>query len=134
MSDPMRDPLTYKVLGAYFTVYRELGWGLLEAVYQRATFVALTEVGLSCEREVRLPVHFHGHLIGEYKADLLVEGAVLVELKAVEVLHPFHRSQLLNYLKASTIERGLLLNFGPRPAYERIAFTSSSKASQSLRF
>jgi GxxExxY protein len=57
-------------------VYRELGWGFLEAVYHRAMFVALKEVGLACERGVRLPVHFHGQLIGEYKADLLVEGAV----------------------------------------------------------
>ena len=61
MQDSMRDPLTYKVLGAYFTVYRELGWGFLKHVYQRAMFVALTESALVCERAVRLPVHFHGH-------------------------------------------------------------------------
>ena len=123
-----RDPITHRIIGAYYSVYRTLGWGFLESVYQRAMVVALVDAGAHVAREVALPVHFRGHLVGEYKADLLVDHEVLVEIKAVDKLGPAHRAQLLNYLKATMIERGLLLNFGPSPQFERLLFTNDRKA------
>ena len=123
-----RDPITHRIIGAYYGVYRTLGWGFLETVYQRAMVVALVDAGAHVAREVALPVHFRGHLVGEYKADLVVDHDVLVEIKAAEKLVPAHRAQLLNYLKATAIERGLPLNFGPSPQFERLLFTNDRKA------
>jgi len=128
-----RDPITHRIIGAYYSVYRTLGWGFLESVYQRAMVVALVAAGAHVAPEVALPIHFRGHLVGEYKADLLVDHEVLVEIKAVEKLAPAHRAQLLNYLKATTIERGLLLNFGPNPQFERLLLTNDRKAPPSRR-
>ena len=129
----MRDPVTHRIIGAYFSVYAALGWGFLEAVYQRAIVVALEEAGASVATEVHLPVHFRGRLVGDYRADLLVDNEVLVEIKSVEKLAPAHRAQVLNYLKATNIERALLFNFGPHPQFERLLFTNDRKAPGAFR-
>lgn len=128
-----RDPTTYRIIGAYFRVYRVLGWGFLEAVYRKAMVHALRDAGTPVQEEVLIPVYFGRHLVGEYRADIVADG-VLVELKAVEKLLPQHRAQVLNYLKATSIERGLLLNFGPKPAFERLVLTNDRKEPRSLQF
>lgn len=130
----MRDPTTYRILGAYFRVYRTLGWGFLESVYRRSMVVALQEAGARVATEAVLPVHFSGTLVGEFRADLIVDNEVIVELKAAESLAPEHHAQVINYLKASTFERALLLNFGPKPAYERLVLANARKDPVPLRF
>ena len=128
------DPLTYKVIGAYFGVYRALGWGFLESVYHRAMAVELQHAGLRSASEVLIPVYHRGVLVGEYRADLIVERALVIEVKTVTQFEPAHRAQLLNYLKATSIEKGLLLNFGPRSAFERLILTNDRKTPKPLQF
>ena len=130
----LRDPLTYRVIGAYFGVYRSLGWGFLESVYHRAMAVELQHAGLRCASEVLLPVHHRGVLVGQYRADLIVERELVVEVKTVTQFEGAHRAQLLNYLKATTIEKGLLLNFGQRPAFERLILTNDRKVPKPPQF
>ena len=137
MSGPelsQRDALTYRIIGCFFLVYRELGWGFLEAVYQRSMEVALRRAGLDFVSEAPLPVYFLGERIGAYRADLLVEGTVIIELKTASSVDGAHRAQLLNYLKATNIEKGLLFNFGPKPHYERFIFSNSRKTPRPLKF
>jgi GxxExxY protein len=106
------ESLTQRILEASFEVSNELGAGFLESVYQKALLIALHEKGLQAEDNVPVPVMFHGETVGEFFADILVEGKVILELKAVKALAPEHQAQLINYLKATGIEVGLLLNFG----------------------
>lgn len=122
--------ITEKVIGAFFTVYNDLGYGFLEIVYHKAMLIALAEAGLHAETQVNLPVYFHGHLVGDFYADIFVERAVIVELKAADALVTTNDSQLLNYLKASLAEVGLLLNFGPKPKFKRLAFDNDRKRSR----
>lgn len=104
--------LTYKIRGAAFTVYRTLGPGLLERVYQEAMAYQLTKDGLSVQCEVPVPVVYDGHVLStNMRLDLLVEDAVIVELKSVDVLLPVHKKQLQTYLKLSKRHVGLLINF-----------------------
>jgi len=103
LSTPQRDPIPHRILAAYLGVYRVLGWGFLEAVYRRALIVMLNRMGAKVTEEVLLPVRFYGELVGEYRADLIVDDAVIVEIKTADHLTPAHRGQLLNYLKATTI-------------------------------
>lgn len=116
---------THKIIGAFYDVYNALGHGFLESVYAGAMPIALLERGLTVEREVPFPVTFHDKVIGEYRADLVVESNILVELKAAERISPAFEGQLLNYLRASGISVGLLLNFGPRPTTRRMILTTS---------
>lgn len=104
--------LTYKIRGAAFTVYRTLGPGLLERVYQEAMAYQLTKDGLSVQCEVPVPVVYDGHVLStEMRLDLLVEDTVIVELKSVDILLPVHKKQLQTYLKLSNRHVGLLINF-----------------------
>jgi GxxExxY protein len=119
--------LTEKIIGIFYDVYNELGFGFLESVYESAMAVAFTERGLLSERQVSIPVYFHHQQIGAYDADLLVGGLVLLELKACRAIEPAHEAQLLHYLRSTTIEVGLLLNFGPRPQVKRMAFENERK-------
>jgi GxxExxY protein len=117
----LHEALTGKILEASFEVIRELGAGFLEGVYQNALLVALRQKGIKAEARVPLLVRFRGEVVGEYFADLLVDGKVIVELKAVKDLAPEHQAQLINYLKATGIEVGLLINFGrPKLEYRRL--------------
>jgi GxxExxY protein len=99
----------------------------LEAVYEEALFIALTEAGFSVGRQVPTPIWFRGRTIGQYKADLIVNGVVLLELKSVEAIDGSHKAQTLNYLRATDIEVALLLNFGPKPSFKRFVFENSRK-------
>jgi GxxExxY protein len=114
------EELTDKALGACFEVAHELGAGFLESVYEKALMVALRQKELHVEAQVPLKVTFRGVIVGEFFADILVENKLLIELKSVSALRPEHQAQVINYLKATNIEVGLLVNFGnPRLDYRR---------------
>ena len=119
--------LTDKIIGVFYDVYNELGLGFLESTYAEALLVALQESGLSAVREVPVPVWFRNRKIGQYYADLIVEGVVLLELKAARTLESAHEAQLLHYLRATEVEVGLLLNFGLRPQFRRLLFDNERK-------
>ncbi len=111
--------LTHRIIGGFFDVYRELGPGFLERLYQQALVARLEELSLPTCAEVPFQVHYHGVELGTFQADIVVCDCILLELKAVECLVSHHEKQILNYLKASGLEVGLLLNFGPRPQVRR---------------
>jgi GxxExxY protein len=119
--------LTEKIIGIFYDVYNELGHGFLESTYAEALLMALQEGGLVAEREVPVPVWFRGRKVGQYYADLMVEGTVLLELKAGRTLESAHEAQLLHYLRATEVEVGLLLNFGIRPQFRRLLFDNDGK-------
>ena len=106
------EELTSKVIGCAMDVHRELGPGYLEKVYENALMIALREIGLAVGQQVAVPAMFHGVVVGDFVADLLVANRLIVELKAVTSLLPVHETQLVSYLKATGIDVGLLLNFG----------------------
>ena len=120
-------PTTRKIIGVFYDVYNELGCGFLEAVYVEALTLALREARLSVEREVALKVSFRGNIVGRFRADLVVNDAVIVEAKAFPRLQSAHEAQLLNYLRATVLEVGLLFNFGPRPQFRRLVFENHLK-------
>lgn len=122
--------LTEKIIGVFYEVYNELGHGFLESVYEGAMAIALIESGLKTAHQVPTPVWFRGRLVGDFKADIFVERTVILELKAARVLEAAHEAQLLNYLRASDIEVGLLLNFGVKPQFKRLAYDNDRKAPQ----
>jgi GxxExxY protein len=119
--------LTQKIIGVFYEVYNELGAGFLESVYQKSLALALETEGLTVCSRVDIPVWFRGHQVGHFEGDLLVENCVLLELKATRALDSSHHAQLLNYLRATEIEVGLLLNFGPKPEFKRLAFDNSKR-------
>lgn len=123
----MHSELTDRIIGIFFDVYNELGSGFLESVYQRALIIALRDAGLKVEHEVPLTVLFRGHEVGSFRADLLVESAILIELKAAQTIERIHEAQVLNYLRGTSLEIGLLLNFGPRPQFRRLLLTNDRK-------
>ena len=106
------EDLTGKIIEAAYKVHNILGFGFLENVYQNALSVELKKSGLQYEKEKAIKVYYDKNLVGDYKADLIVEGKVILELKSVKDLHAAHETQLINYLKATGIEIGLLINFG----------------------
>jgi len=106
------DALTEKIIGCAYTVLNTLGAGFLESVYENALAHELRKAGLQVEQQQPIAVRYDGIVVGEYRTDLLVEGAVLVELKAVKAFDAVHLAQCLNYLKASGRKTCLLLNFG----------------------
>ncbi len=115
------EELTARILEACFEVSNELGAGFLEAVYQKALYLALLQKGLEAKPQYPLTIHFRGEVVGDYYADFFVEGKVIVEIKAVTGLAPEHQAQVINYLKASGVEVGLLINFGrPKLEYRRL--------------
>jgi GxxExxY protein len=115
--------VTATVLRAFYTVYCELGFGFLEAVYSNALALLLTEAGLIVRREVPFEIQFRGQCVGNYRADLIVESRVIVEIKTNRQIVLHHTRQLLNYLRASKLEVGLLLNFGDRAEFKRVVNT-----------
>jgi GxxExxY protein len=119
--------LTEKIIGVFYDVCNELGHGFLESTYAEALVVALEESGLSASREVPVPVWFRGRKVGQYYADLIVDGVVLLELKAARALDSAHEAQLLHYLRATEVEVGLLLNFGLRPQFRRLVYDNERK-------
>ena len=106
------DALSRTVIGCAMDVHRELGPGYLEKVYENALAIALSDAGIGVAQQVAVPAQFRGRVVGDFVADLLVEGNLIVELKAVSNLSPVHETQLVSYLKSTGIEIGLLINFG----------------------
>jgi len=113
------------ILKAFFNVYNELGYGFLEKVYERAMVIELKKLDLYVEEQKKITVFYKEEKIGDYFADLIVNNQVIIELKAVERIAPEHEVQLVNYLKSTNIEVGLLLNFGAKPQYKRKVFTKN---------
>ncbi len=121
MHKMINEEITGAIINASFEVSNELGAGFLESVYEKALIVALAQRGLNISAQVPLKVRFRNVIVGEFFADLIVEEKVLVKLKAVSRLLPEHKAQVINYLNATGIETGLLLNFGnPRVEYYRL--------------
>jgi GxxExxY protein len=118
---------TDQILHVFYEVYNELGHGFLESVYHRSLVIALESTGLKVCSQMDVPVSFRGHRVGNFVADVLVENCVLLELKAARKLELSHEKQLLNYLRATEIEVGLLLNFGERPEFKRLIFDNLKK-------
>lgn len=123
----VHESVTSKIIGVFYSVYNELGYGFLESVYESSFAIALREVGLGVEQQFPIPVRFRGREVGVFKADLLVERSVIVELKAARDLDGSHEAQLLHYLRATDVEVGLLLNFGLRPQFKRLLFDNDRK-------
>jgi len=121
------ESLTRQIIAAFFYVYNRLGFGFLEAVYRRAVAHVLRRAGVTVECEKVVDVWFEGIKVGHYRTDMFVETKVIVEIKATERIGSADRKQLLNYLRASTIEVGLLLNFGPKAQFERLVYSNSNK-------
>lgn len=126
-TDLKHGSVTDQILKVFYDVYNELGHGFLELVYHRSLVLALEETGLQVSSRVTIPVWFRGRRVGHFEADVLVENCVLLELKAARTLDSSHRAQLMNYLKATEIEVGLLLNFGERPGFKRVVFDNLKK-------
>ncbi|MPM00530.1 hypothetical protein SDC9_46756 [bioreactor metagenome] len=119
----LHENITSQIIKAFYSVYYELGYGFLEKVYENAMSIEIKRLGLKCENQHPIIVKYQGIEIGNYFADLIVENCVIVELKAIESLTQVHEVQLVNYLKATGTEVGLLLNFGPRPKFMRRVFS-----------
>jgi GxxExxY protein len=119
--------LTDNVIRVFYDVYNELGFGFLESIYEEAMLIALREKGLDVEQQVPVPVWFRGRSLGTFEADLIIDGLVIVELKAVKQLVEAHTAQLMHYLRATKIEVGLVMNFGQKPEFKRRVFENSRK-------
>jgi GxxExxY protein len=117
--------ITERIIGAFYRVYNTLGYGFLEKVYQNAMEVELSRAGLAFVPQAPLKVYYGGVVVGEYFADFLVEGCVIIELKAAEAIATEHHAQLLNYPKATDINVGLLVNFGPKPEVRRKVYETA---------
>ena len=105
------DQLSFAIIGAAIEVHRYLGPGFLESIYEEALAIELRGRGHEVERQIRIPIDYKGDVIGEHVLDLIVDGDIVIELKACEQLHPVHAAQLHSYLKAGAFELGLLINF-----------------------
>jgi GxxExxY protein len=112
--------LTGQILKYFYGVYNELGHGFLESVYENALALALREEGLAVLQQEPIQVKFRGSVVGDFRADLSVENKVIVELKSTTAINDVHLAQTLNYLKATGIHVGLILNFGPKPEFKRV--------------
>lgn len=115
------------IIKAYYRVYNELGFGFLEKVYQNSLYLELLEQGLEVEAQKQIKVYYRSRQVGEYYADLMVNGCIILELKAAETLAEEHELQVMNYLKATEIEVGILLNFGKKAQFSRKIFTNDRK-------
>jgi len=125
--------LTDQILGAFYREYNELGSGFVEPVYELALTKQLHSRGLNAKRQIPVTVSFRGRPAGHFRADIVVEDKVVLELKAPSQIYPIHEVQLLNLLRASPFEVGLLLNFGPEPQFERLVFSNARKAPMPTR-
>ena len=117
--DLLHKELTDKILSAFFDVYNELGYGFLEKVYQNSLYLELKARGFNVEAKKQIRVYYKGHEVGEYYADLVVEELVILELKAANSMVVEFENQLINYLRGTDLEVGLILNFGKRPEFIR---------------
>jgi len=118
---------TEKIIQAFYKVYNILGYGFLEKVYQNALLIELRRMGFECKSQYPIRVFYEAYPVGDYFADILVDDCIIIENKAAEALCEENDFQLINYLKATNIEVGLLLNFGKKPAFKRKIFTNDRK-------
>lgn len=115
--------LSYKIVGLAIQVRKELGFGFLEKVYENSLMILLRENGIKAEQQVPVKVNFHGQIVGDYVADIIVEDSIILELKALDKINNVHKAQTLNYLKATGIKLAILLNFGKDSLeHERLVF------------
>ena len=119
--------LTEQIIAAFYAVYSALGYGFLENVYVKALMIELNRKGMKVDDELPIQVFYLGQLVGEYYADIIVNDLIILEIKAAKALAVEHEAQLLNYLKATPYEVGLLLNFGPKPETKRRSFDNTRK-------
>ena len=127
MEEFLHKDITAKIIQAFYKVYNTLGYGFLEKVYENAIRIEISKSGLSVEQQKNIKVYYDSEQVGDYYADLLVENLVIVELKAAETICDEHETQLLNYLKATDIEVGLLINFGKKAEIKRKIFLNKNK-------
>jgi GxxExxY protein len=120
--------LTEKIIGVFYEVYNELGHGFLESVYAQSMAIALNEAGLKVVQQAPISVYFRGQLVGDFRADLLVNDQVIIELKAARAIESAYEAQLMNYLRATKVEIGLLMNFGPKPEFKRFIYDNERKS------
>jgi GxxExxY protein len=118
---------TDQILKAYYKVYNQLGYGFLEKVYHNAMLIELRTAGLSIKSQYPVKVYYNGYKVGSYIADIVVDNCIIIENKAMETLREEHEYQLINYLRATDIEVGFLLNFGKTPEFKRKYFTNDRK-------
>ena len=118
---------TKEIIKAFFNVYNKLGYGFLEKVYHNALLIELKKSGFVCESQKPVKVFYEGSMVGDYYADIIVDDCIILELKAADALCEEHEYQLINYLKATEIEIGLLLNFGKKPEFKRKIFTNERR-------
>jgi GxxExxY protein len=123
----MHQEITNKIIGAFFNVYNKLGYGFLEKVYQNALLIEISKFGLNATAQMPIKVFYESCEVGYYFADLIVNDLVIVEIKACEGLIAEHEAQLVNYLKATDLEVGLLVNFGIKPTFKRKVFSNNFK-------
>jgi GxxExxY protein len=119
--------LSNKIIKAYYNVYNTLGYGFLEKVYENALKLELQEMGIGTEQQKNIRVFYKGKEVGDYFADLIADKSIIIELKAAESICEEHEAQLLNYLRATTIELGFLFNFGKKAEFKRKIFTNDMK-------
>jgi len=122
--DMLHSELTEKIIKAFYKVYNTLGYGFLEKVYENALVIELKKMGFHISQQYNIKVYYDGVIVGDYFADIIVEDNVIIELKSAESLRKEHKFQLINYLKATEKEVGLLLNFGKTPEFKRAIFTN----------
>ena len=127
IQDMKNKALTESIIKIFYNVYNTLGYGFLEKIYENAMMIEFRTACIPAESQSPIEVVYEGEIVGEYFADIKVDNKVIVELKASKSLTPDHHAQLLNYLKATDIEVGLLLNFGPKPEISRKVFDNSRK-------
>jgi len=119
--------LTGLIIASFYRVYDDLGFGFLESVYCAAMLVELNSRGVRAEREARIDVYYRGVEVGHFRADLLVERRVIVEIKASLAVTEADRKQVLNYLRGTSLELGLLLHFGPKASFQRLIYTKKAR-------
>ncbi len=122
----LHEETTRIVIKAFYNVYNKLGYGFLEKVYENALSNELRKLGLNCEQQYPISVYYGDHRVGKYFADLFVNECIIVEIKSAEQICKEHECQLINYLKATRIEIGILLNFGKKPQFRRKIFSNKN--------
>lgn len=125
MNNYKHSELTEKIIKAFYKVYNTLGYGFLEKVYENALYIELEAIGFNIKKQEPIKVYYEGKEVGVYFADLIVNNTIIIELKATEYLIEENESQLINYLKATEMEVGLLLNFGKKPEVKRKVFSNN---------
>jgi GxxExxY protein len=127
MDNLLERRLTGAIISSFYRVYDELGFGFLESVYVAAMLLELNARGLHAEREAKILVYYRGLEVGHFRADLLVERKVIVEVKASLLVTEADRKQVLNYLRGTSLELGLLLHFGQKPSFQRFIYTNKTR-------